>query len=62
MFSLEPVPFILSVESENTGLIVLTCFVLILRAVYRYAWIFFFNPEISGLALSLILVRFYFFD
>ena len=27
-------PFILSVESENTGQIVLTCFVLTLRAVY----------------------------
>ena len=52
-------PFILSVESENTGQIVLTFYWPYAR--YTGTRGFFLNPEISGLALSFILVQFYFF-
>ena len=59
--SLVPVPLFFSVESENADQIALTCFVLTLRAVYGYAWNFFFwNMEMSGRALSLFLFRFFF--
>ena len=58
--SLVPVPLFISVESENTGQTVLTLYCIDPTRFIPVRVDFFLNPEISGLALSLILVRFNF--
>ena len=52
------------VESENAVQIALTCFALTLRAVYRYAWNFFFflkNGYIRAGVIFIFVPIFFFF-